>query len=129
MGQGSNNRAGSRFGGDQHGMSCRTQVVNGFLQQIDRLTRTLGVILIGDCNQISRLDPAITRPGRIDQIERMPPPSIADIRRILGKVLADNLTRSFMNSSKPRACRRMWSPFGCGACQSVSQEPDTDSCR
>lgn len=27
--------AGSRFGGDQHGTNYRTQVVNGFLQQID----------------------------------------------------------------------------------------------
>ncbi|OCX66867.1 hypothetical protein BFP70_04110 [Thioclava sp. SK-1] len=83
--------AGSRFDGDQHGMSYRTQVVNGFLQQIDRLARTPGVILIGACNQISRLDPAITRPGRFDQILRMPLPSIADIRRIMAKVLADTL--------------------------------------
>jgi len=82
---------GSRFGGDQHGMSYRTQVVNGFLQQIDRLVRTPGVILIGACNQVSRLDPAITRPGRFDQILRMPLPSITDIRLLLGKVLADKL--------------------------------------
>ncbi|NIZ09828.1 ATP-binding protein [Pseudooceanicola sp. HF7] len=65
---------GSRFGGDQHGISYRVQVVNGFLQQIDRLARTPGMILIGACNQISRLDPAITRPGRFDQILQMPLP-------------------------------------------------------
>ncbi len=82
---------GSRFGGDQHGMSYRTQVVNGFLQQIDRLARTPGLILIGACNQVSRLDPAITRPGRFDLVLRMPLPSITDIRRIMAKVLADKL--------------------------------------
>ncbi|RAP40342.1 hypothetical protein BYZ73_15430 [Rhodovulum viride] len=85
---------GSSFGGDQRGMSYRVQVVNGFLQQIDRLVRTPGVILIGACNQISRLDPAITRPGRFDQTVRMPLPLIADISRILGKVLADKLSES-----------------------------------
>ncbi|QEW21115.1 ATP-dependent zinc metalloprotease FtsH [Marinibacterium anthonyi] len=89
---------GSRFGGDQHGMSYRTQVVNGFLQQIDRLARTPGVILIGACNQISRLDPAITRPGRFDQIHRMPLPSLADIRLILHKRLADTLPENEIDS-------------------------------
>lgn len=89
---------GSRFGGDQHGMSYRVQVVNGFLQQIDRLARTPGVILIGACNQISRLDPAITRPGRFDQILKMPLPSIADIRRIMAKVLADTLPENEIDS-------------------------------
>lgn len=82
---------GSRFGGDQHSMSYRTQVVNGFLQQIDRLVRPPGVILIEACNQVNRLDPAITRPDRFDQILRMPLPSLADIRRIMAKVLADTL--------------------------------------
>jgi len=89
---------GSRFGGDQHGMSYRVQVVNGFLQQIDRLARTPGVILIGACNQISRLDPAITRPGRFDQTVRMPLPSIGDISRILGKLLADKLSESAIDT-------------------------------
>ncbi|MAC78371.1 MAG: hypothetical protein CML66_09940 [Rhodobacteraceae bacterium] len=89
---------GSRFGGDQHGMSYRTQVVNGFLQQIDRLARTPGVILIGACNQISRLDPAITRPGRFDQIQRMPLPSLADIRLILRKRLPDTLPDNEIDS-------------------------------
>lgn len=86
--------AGSRFDGDPHGMSYRVQVVNGFLQQIDRLARTPGVILIGACNQMGRLDPAITRPGRFDQIVRMPLPSLADIKRILAKVLVDKMTES-----------------------------------
>lgn len=89
---------GSRFGGDQHGMSYRVQVVNGFLQQIDRLARTPGVILIGACNQISRLDPAIMRPGRFDQIHRMPLPSLADIRLILRKRLADKLPENEIDS-------------------------------
>ncbi|MCE8419619.1 AAA family ATPase [Rhodovulum sulfidophilum] len=79
-------------------MSYRVQVVNGFLQQIDRLARTPGVILIGACNQISRLDPAITRPGRFDQTVRMPLPSIADISWILGKVLADKLSESAIDT-------------------------------
>ncbi|WP_413221027.1 AAA family ATPase [Tritonibacter mobilis] len=90
--------AGSRFDGDQHAMNYRVQVVNGFLQQIDRVARTPGVILIGACNQISRLDPAITRPGRFDQIQRMPLPSLADIRLILRKRLADTLPDNEIDS-------------------------------
>jgi len=89
---------GSRFGGDQHGMSYRTQVVNGFLQQTDRLARTPGVVLIGACNQLGRLDPAITRPGRFDQIHRMPLPSLADIRLILRKRLAHMLSENEIDS-------------------------------
>lgn len=92
------NSVGSRFGGDQHGMSYRVQVVNGFLQQIDRLARTPGVILIGACNQPGRLDPAITRPGRFDQILRMPLPSLADIRLILRKKLADTMPDNEIDS-------------------------------
>ncbi|WP_420003054.1 AAA family ATPase [Arenibacterium sp. LLYu02] len=90
--------AGSRFSGDLHGKTYHTQVVNGFLQQIDRLARTPGLILVGACNRISQLDPAITRPGRFDQILRMPLPSIADIRRILDKVLADKLPEDEISS-------------------------------
>ena len=85
---------GSRFDGDQHGMNYRTQVVNGFLQQIDRLTVTPGVILIGACNQLDRLDPAITRPGRFDEIVRMPLPTRKDIARILEKRISDALDPS-----------------------------------
>ncbi len=83
--------AGSRFDGDHHNMNYRAQVVNGFLQQIDRLALTPGVILVGACNQLNRLDPAITRPGRFDQTVRMPLPSLQDIIRILSKVLSGAL--------------------------------------
>lgn len=75
--------AGSRFGGDTQGWNYRTQVVTGFLQQIDRLAAKPGVLLVGACNQLDRLDPAITRPGRFDRTVGMPFPSLADITRIL----------------------------------------------
>jgi ATP-dependent Zn protease len=59
--------------------------------QILDLMGSLKLYGIGACNQLGRLDPAITRPGRFDQIQRMPLPSLADIRLILGKVLEAKL--------------------------------------
>lgn len=42
-----------------------------------------GALLIGACNFLNRLDPAITRPGRFDLIVEMPQPSAAGFYAIL----------------------------------------------
>ncbi|MGE4325795.1 MAG: AAA family ATPase, partial [Pseudodonghicola sp.] len=84
--------AGSRFSRDQNGKTYHTQVVNGFLQQIDRLSRDPGVILVGACNQVASLDPAILRPGRFDEIVEMPLPGPEDIVGILNGALKGALS-------------------------------------
>lgn len=58
---------GSRSDDDRHGRSYRSQVITGLLTEIDALMRDEGAILIGACNHINRLDPAILRPGRFDR--------------------------------------------------------------
>lgn len=81
--------AGSRFDDDNHSRSYRVQVINEFLRQIDLLIREEGVLLIGACNNIDALDPAITRPGRFDLHHQMPRPPVAQIRIMLAHALPD----------------------------------------
>lgn len=57
------------------------QVVNGFLEELDGANGRDGVVVVGACNHPGRMDPAITRSGRLD---RMIPISLPD-----EKALAD----------------------------------------
>ena len=75
--------AGSREGGDRHGSSYRMQVINGFLQQMDSISREPGVIVIGACNHPDRIDPAILRAGRFDLKIEVPLPDTTAILGIL----------------------------------------------
>ncbi len=43
-------------------------VVNGLLAELDGATSRDGVVVIGACNSADNLDPALTRPGRLDRI-------------------------------------------------------------
>lgn len=95
--------AGSRVSSDWHGEGYRSYVITGFLQQIDMLMQKEGVLLVGACNFLNRLDPAITRPGRFDLILEMPQPSATGLYAILAahfpsgfdaKVLRDLATRA-----------------------------------
>ncbi|WP_146284771.1 AAA family ATPase, partial [Gemmobacter aquaticus] len=79
--------AGSRFGGDTHGVSYRRQVMNGFLLAVDQLNLAGGVILIGACNDPATLDPAILRPGRFDRHVEVPLPDRAAIAQVLRQAL------------------------------------------
>ena len=94
---------GSRVSSDRHGEGYRGYVITGFLQQIDILMQKEGVLLVGACNFLNRLDPAIIRPGRFDLILEMPQPSAAGLYAILAghfpsgvdhKALRDLATRA-----------------------------------
>ncbi|MBI5162842.1 MAG: AAA family ATPase [Magnetospirillum sp.] len=61
-----------------------TQVVNGFLEELDGVTGREGVVVVGACNLPERLDPAIIRSGRLDRVVEIPlpdQPSLAGIFR------------------------------------------------
>lgn len=55
-----------------------TQVVNGFLEHLDGLDGREGVVVIGATNNVSGIDPAILRPGRLDRHVAIPLPSASD---------------------------------------------------
>ena len=79
--------AGSRYDTDNHNSSYRRQVINAVLEQIDLLMREEGVLLIGACNDIHNLDPAILRPGRFDLKIEMPRPDRDGILSMLRQKL------------------------------------------
>ncbi|MFW8637614.1 ATP-binding protein [Cribrihabitans pelagius] len=57
---------GSRSSGDRHGASYRQQVIAGLLEQMDRISREEGVVVVGACNYPERIDSAVLRAGRFD---------------------------------------------------------------
>jgi ATP-dependent Zn protease len=74
---------GSREEGDRHGSSYRMQVINGFLEEMDSISREEGVIVVGACNHPDRIDPAVLRAGRFDLKIEVPMPDTAAIHGIL----------------------------------------------
>lgn len=55
----------ARFSG--HNSGYETQVMNGFLEQLDGIGGREGVVVVGATNYPDRLDPAVRRPGRLDR--------------------------------------------------------------
>ncbi|MCA0943294.1 AAA family ATPase [Salipiger pacificus] len=94
--------AGSRDSHDTHSANYRRQVINQFLQEIDALRRSEGVLLIGATNHRGALDPAILRPGRFDLHHSLGRPTQAQILHMLRNALPEatepdlaRLTRTF----------------------------------
>ncbi|MGD0103433.1 MAG: AAA family ATPase [Rhodopila sp.] len=59
------------------------QVVNALLQQLDGAEGRDGVVVIGACNLAYKLDPALTRSGRLDRHVRIGLPDIRSLAAIL----------------------------------------------
>jgi len=74
---------GNREDSDRHGTNYRRQVVNGFLAEMDRISRQEGVIVVGACNNIGAIDPAVLRPGRFDHHVPVPLPDAAMLAGVL----------------------------------------------
>lgn len=85
--------AGSRDSGGNNS-SYRRQVINCLLEQIDLAMAAEGVVLVGACNDLSALDPAIVRPGRFDRVVEVPLPGRAGLSLIVEKHLGDDLPAS-----------------------------------
>lgn len=88
--------AGSRSDGDRHTINYRRQVVNEFLRQVDLLNAEEGVLLIGACNQLDALDPAILRAGRFDLKIEVQKPGAADIHAMLQAQLGDSFPEDIL---------------------------------
>lgn len=83
--------AGSRSSGDRQGSNYWRVAITGLLEQLDIATRSQGVLIVGACNDIMALDPAITRPGRFDSIVEVGVPGRAGLTAILQHQLGSEL--------------------------------------
>ncbi|MBB3967235.1 AAA family ATPase [Rhizobium metallidurans] len=57
-----------------HNSSYVRQVINSFLECLDGTVNREGVVVVGACNNPVVIDPAILRPGRLDNHVRLPLP-------------------------------------------------------
>jgi cell division protease FtsH len=57
-----------------HNSSYVRQVINSFLECLDGTVDREGVVVVGACNNPAVIDPAILRPGRLDNHVRLPLP-------------------------------------------------------
>jgi len=69
------------------------RMLSQFLTELDGIEELKGVLVLGATNRLDRLDPAVLRPGRFDEMLEIPPLAESDRREILavhlrGKPLA-----------------------------------------
>lgn len=67
-------------------------IVNTLLDQLDGLSKRPGVIVIGTCNNVDRLDPALIRPGRLGRTIEVPLPGLDALPQIIAFHLGDDAT-------------------------------------
>ena len=92
---------GSRASSAHQHKEYTIQVINGLLELLDGTTSREGIVVVGACNTPDRIDPALTRSGRLDRHIRIHLPSqdaLAEImRHHLGQDLAGaDLSRAAM---------------------------------
>ncbi len=66
----------------------QTEVVNALLEQIQGMDAQEPVIVIGATNYLEKIDPALRRAGRLDQVIQLPRPNVAGLEQIFGHYLA-----------------------------------------
>lgn len=71
----------SEYGGENR--TYNVQVVNGLLECLDGVDGREGVVVVAACNDPSRIDPAVTRSGRLDRLVEIPLPDHAARKAIL----------------------------------------------
>jgi transitional endoplasmic reticulum ATPase len=58
------------------------RVLSQFLGELDGIEELKGVLVLGATNRLDRLDPAVLRPGRFDEVVEIPLPEEAERREI-----------------------------------------------
>lgn len=97
---------GNRDDSDRHGSNYRRQVINGFLGEMDRISRQEGVIVVGACNNIGAIDPAVLRPGRFDHHVPVPLPDAAMLAGVLVRHLGSAVPPAEIGDLARRAVGR-----------------------
>ena len=84
---------GSRENLQDRNAVYQTEVINALLEQIQGISTTGSVIVIGATNYLGKVDPALRRAGRLDQVVEIPLPNIGGLQQIyeyyLAKYMAD----------------------------------------
>jgi transitional endoplasmic reticulum ATPase len=75
------------------------RVLSQFLAELDGIEELKGVLVLGATNRLDRLDPAVLRPGRFDEVVEIPLPEEPERREIFevhlrGKPVARNVKLS-----------------------------------
>ena len=65
-----------------HVVQYQTEVINALLEQIQGFDAGAPVIVIGATNYAEKVDPALRRAGRLDQVVQIPLPNIEGLHRI-----------------------------------------------
>jgi len=66
------------------------RMLSQFLTEFDGIEELKGVLVLGATNRLDRLDPAVLRPGRFEEILEIPPLDESDRREILAVHLRDS---------------------------------------
>ena len=74
---------GDRSDTDRQGGRYQMQVINGFLEEMDRLKAMEGVLVVGTCNYPEKIDAAVLRPGRFDLKVEVPLPGPKALARMV----------------------------------------------
>lgn len=68
------------------------QVVNALLAEIDGIRGREGIVIIGCSNDLSRCEPALLRPGRLDKIIRIGFPDVGELEKMFRVRLGNDLS-------------------------------------
>jgi len=79
---------GSRENLQDRNAVYQTEVINALLEQIQGIGTTGSVIVIGATNYLDKVDPALRRAGRLDQVVEIPIPNIDGLQQIYEYYLA-----------------------------------------
>ncbi len=70
-----------------HNAQYQIEVINGVLEQMQGLDPQHPVIVLAATNFVERVDPALRRAGRLDQVIQIPLPNVAALEKIFGHFL------------------------------------------
>ncbi|MCX7560229.1 AAA family ATPase [Sulfitobacter sp. F26204] len=82
---------GSRTDDDRHASHYRIQVITAFLAEMDQIAQREGVVVVGTCNHVDRMDPAVLRSGRMDVKIEVPLPDAEALYAILSHDLSKDI--------------------------------------